>query len=486
MTISTAYAPDVYAGNGSTTVFAVTFNFLSTSGYVNVSLKNNTTGVVTLKTITTHYTISGSNVTMLTAPASGETLIIELDPAYTQLSDYTENGALPAETLERDLDLLCLEAQLAKDQSARAIKVDSSVDLDTFNTTLPNAVASGVIGFNSGATGLAVVSLASISAVTLPLSVADGGLGAVTLGTDGVLTGNGTSAVQAETTVKVVSGILTLNNGATGAGQVDLLEDSDNGTSKTQVKGAAALAGDITITLPDTTDTLVGKATTDTLTNKTLNADGTGNVITNIGSSEVKSELITGQSLVTAAVGDHVMVADASDSDNLKKVTVQTIVNLASSTSKIIQVVTSQFTSTTTVTGQTMADTGVTVTITPTLNTSTILVIADLCVGTAALAGSDGGWYKLVRGSTDIDVGVAGGSRTLATTGHPGFAVGSIGNVGISFIDSPATTSATTYKVQFSNATAGQSTYINRTATDSDSSAYVRGSSTITVMEIAA
>ena len=43
----------------------------------------------------------------------------------------------------------------------------------------------------------------------------------------------------------------------------------------------------------------------------------------------VDKTAITGKTLVTAAVGDHVLVADASDSDNLKRVTVQTIVDLA-------------------------------------------------------------------------------------------------------------------------------------------------------------
>lgn len=38
---------------------------------------------------------------------------------------------------------------------------------------------------------------------------------------------------------------------------------------------------------------------------------------------------ITAKTLVTAAVGDHVLIADLSDSSNLKKVTVQTIVDLA-------------------------------------------------------------------------------------------------------------------------------------------------------------
>lgn len=44
-----------------------------------------------------------------------------------------------------------------------------------------------------------------------------------------------------------------------------------------------------TLTLPTSTDTLVGKATTDVFTNKTFDADGTGNSITNIENADIKA-----------------------------------------------------------------------------------------------------------------------------------------------------------------------------------------------------
>lgn len=72
----------------------------------------------------------------------------------------------------------------------------------------------------------------------------------------------------------------------------------------------------------------IGAATTDTLTNKTLDADGTGNVITNIGSSEIKSEIITGQTNGTVAAGDSFLFSDVDDGGNLKDDTIQGIIDL--------------------------------------------------------------------------------------------------------------------------------------------------------------
>lgn len=54
------------------------------------------------------------------------------------------------------------------------------------------------------------------------------------------------------------------------------------------------------------------------------------------------------------------------------------------------------------------------------------------------------------------------------------------------YLDSPATTSATTYAVQTrTNATVGGTVYVNRSALDSDDAYNTRGASSITVMEVA-
>ena len=131
--------------------------------------------------------------------------------------------------------------------------------------------------------------------------------------------------------------------------------------------------------------------------------------------------------------------------------------------------------------------TGMTVSITPTAATSKIFVIAMLHGANSGLAMSA---YRLVRGSTGICVGDAASSRTPVT------AVGAIGNLtnapsgaSIAFLDSPATTSATTYKVQFAGAdnSAGSNTHnLNRSNGDPDTSNQPRMASTLTVMEIAA
>lgn len=151
---------------------------------------------------------------------------------------------------------------------------------------------------------------------------------------------------------------------------------------------------------------------------------------------------------------------------------------------RVLQVVSTAKTDTFTTTSTSFTDvTGLSVSITPSATSSTILVLATI---TGANQGGVNDFdLQLVRGSTAIAIGDAAGSRVRATwrlnVGNTGWN----GSAAMVFLDSPATTSATTYKIQ-GKATSSGTVYINRSQTDSDSSAFVRTPSTITVMEISA
>ena len=158
-------------------------------------------------------------------------------------------------------------------------------------------------------------------------------------------------------------------------------------------------------------------------------------------------------------------------------------------TGAILQVVQTVKTDTFTTTGgQTFTDvTGLTVNITPSSNSNKILIIPSISL--AARSGQRHG-YRIVRGSTAIAVGDASGSKTQYTQQEGNMQTDAgIHSHSFLFLDSPATTSATTYGVQIrteSNSSSYNLIYINRTYSDADNNTYGRSASSITAIEVAA
>jgi hypothetical protein len=126
----------------------------------------------------------------------------------------------------------------------------------------------------------------------------------------------------------------------------------------------------------------------------------------------------------------------------------------ATATSKVVQII---YGSTATGTGSastTFADTGLSATITPTSSSNKILVMFNQN-GCHKYNANTRLQIRLVRGSTTI---LNSESFAGNNDGSGGNAFGSSSAV---YLDSPATTSATTYKTQFANQAGAGTVYVN-------------------------
>ena len=195
----------------------------------------------------------------------------------------------------------------------------------------------------------------------------------------------------------------------------------------------------------------------------------------NVSSSDDFYVIFLGQALQTVTPADNT-ITTAMLQDNAV-----TDAKFSGTTGKILQVKSTTITDTVSINTLSYSDvTDLNVSITPSSTSNKILIICSINFGQGAAHGT----FRLVRGSTAIGIGDTAGSRTTGTfVMHTG--TGAQQDAGsTNFLDSPSTTSATTYKLQGRSNDSGTAMYINRSNTDSDSAAYQRVVSTITVMEV--
>ncbi len=151
------------------TSFTVNFEFFAAAD-LNVFVDN------TLKTITTHYTVSGGNgstgtVTMsVTGASGGSTVVITRDIALERTTDFPVSGAFNISSLNTELDkLVAIDADV-DDTISRSIRLQDSDAAASMELPLKASRVGTVLGFNAttgaaeaGPTITAVQSLADVT-----------------------------------------------------------------------------------------------------------------------------------------------------------------------------------------------------------------------------------------------------------------------------------------------------------------------------------
>lgn len=258
---SNATAEQVYNGNGSTTTFAIPFAFISSElTPIKVYLVDEATGVKTLKTITTHYTLSPSgddpvNVIFVTAPTADEKVLITYEDVISQEADFSLSTSVNPSTLEESLDRIVMLIRTAWSKLSKAIVINI-LDVGTFDPQMPPVEAGKLLKVNDAGTAFEFVDedeiqgTAGATGATGPAG-ATGATGAT--GSTGAQGAQGPQGIQGETGPAGANGTNGVD-GDDGASSMAAFGSSPNADGAT-ISGA-------TLTLQPASDTYPGGVST--------------------------------------------------------------------------------------------------------------------------------------------------------------------------------------------------------------------------------
>ena len=438
----------VYSGSAGTGPYNFSFPVLTAT---DLDVYKDTTKL----TLTTDYsvTISASDgtgsVTLGSAASGDNTVTIVGARAIQRTTDFVTAGDLLASSLNTELDSQTIFGQQASEDATRAIKAPVT-DPTSIDMTLPVKASrlGKLLGFDSSTGNPEATTGRVLSATASDVSP-----------------GGSATASFDDSTGVLTLGIPTGATGATGTG-IDVLttrgdiviRNASNATARLAVGGAN------TVLKSDGSDVAYGTIATANIADDAVTS-------AKIADDAITSALIADDAVVAAAIADNAvataMIAD--DAVTLAKMASGTDGNLitydasgnpahvatgssgqvltsqgagaapvfaaAAAGGKLLQIVSAQTDTAVSSNSATRADTGVTVAITPSASSSKVLIISN--IHCSAGGGRAVGDLILMRGSSD-----------LINYSQQANADNTMGNFSFIFLDSPSTTSATTYKFQ--------------------------------------
>ncbi|MEE9366727.1 MAG: phage tail fiber protein [Dehalococcoidales bacterium] len=167
-----------YAGTGSQTTFPITFEFKDET-HLEVIVTVDATGVETVQVLTTDYTVVGTDVEMVTAPISGETLVILRNVPFTQLSDYSNTGGADQEVTETDLDLATMRDLQVDEIQDRSLTVPKTSSLSGSQLEVPDPALTAnrgqVLATKADGTGIELVTNVPVGTTPAAIGAGDAG-----------------------------------------------------------------------------------------------------------------------------------------------------------------------------------------------------------------------------------------------------------------------------------------------------------------------
>lgn len=344
---------------------------------------------------------------------------------------------------------------------AGTLAVTGATSLSSLITS-GNATIGGTLGITGGLTIPGTLSVTGISTLT----------GAVGMGSTLNVTGLSTLASLGVTgaatvgTTLGVTGLSTLGSLAvTGASTLDSLAVTNAATIGTTlgVTGLSTLAS-LSVTGAATVGSTLGVTGNTTLTGD-LAANG-NTTLGNFGTDTLtlNSDNITVPNISTVTVdlaNDKVLITDANDSSKVKLVTVGSIgINSSNAPQCVQQVADDRYNYTGSLTGPGTEITSVTRSITPRSTSSKILVSIVLNYSTLVNA-SQFVLFRVTRNGTEIGTSIGTGQKGIASGSYEDGEVNAINNTKIEFLDSPSSSTSTTYKVHIFTPLSVTNLYLN-------------------------